>query len=146
MARVIVSNEGQRVVVAVAAGPQGPQGPAGTGSAYDIEAQAAGPLQGSRVVALDANDRLIHPDLLNATDGQRVLGIAVNAASAAGQPVTVRRRGPVSEAAWAWDEGPVFVGIAGQLPQTPVDPGWLCRIGMAINATTVEVDPQPTIL
>jgi len=145
--RTIVSRQPvQRAAVAIAAGPRGPEGPAGTGSAFDVQGVAAEPVQGSRVVALDASDRLVHPDLGSAVDALRVLGIALTSASAAGQAVTVRRRGPVSEAAWAWNEGPVFVGLNGQLTQTPVDPGWLCQIGMAINATTVEVDPQPTIL
>lgn len=115
-------------------------------SALDVPGVSAGPLQGLRAVSLDASDQLINPDRAVVADGLRVLGLALTAASAQGQAVTVRRRGTVTEAGWAWSEGPVYVGDGGALTQAVPATGWLCQIGVAISATTIDIDPQPIIL
>ena len=145
-ANSVTNRPSKKVLVSMAAVLGGAGQGSGGAAAYDFPGTSAGALQGLRVVALSASDQLIHPDRSVAADGLRILGLALTAASAPGQAVTVRRRGAVTEAAWAWDEGPVYVGDGGELTQTVPPSGWLCQIGVAINATTVDIDPQPIIL
>lgn len=121
------------------------QGPPGL-TTYDLPFLAAGPIQGGRAVTLDAFDQVAAPDLDLAVDGLRLLGVALNSASAQGEQVSIRRRGTVVDSGWAWDEGPVYVGVGGALTQTLPASGWVCLIGTAVNPTTVEISPQPIIL
>ena len=117
-----------------------------TSGDYDLERTAAGPLSSRRAVTVAGDGRVAYPDRTVDADAARFLGILVTSASAADDPVTVRRRGTITEAGWAWTPGPVWVGDTGLLTQTPSSTGWLLQVGTAVNATTIDIEPEPPIL
>lgn len=133
------------VEVLVPAAPQiveviipGPQGPA---SDTTITLPAGAALSGHRVIAWESGEaRHADPTLL--TDGQRVIGISLNAALI-GDPVMVRQFGLVVDASLALTPGlPVFLGAGGTLTQTPpASPGaaYQLRIGSALATDTLLV-------
>lgn len=69
------------------------------------------------------------------------VGVALNSATV-GNPVTVRARGVLVEPSWSWTRGPLYLGSAGQLTQTPPNTGPVVRMGVALNPTTVLVEPE----
>lgn len=125
-------------------GPAGPPGPPGVAN-LEVIHPAGGPLSSSRAAALDLLDRAVYPDRLDPATAPRVIGVLATSASAVNDPVTVRRRGTISELAWAWDVGPVWIGDTGLLTQIAPESGWLLQIGVALDSTTVDIDPQPPI-
>lgn len=117
-----------------------------TAGDYDLERTAAGPLSSRRAVTVAGDGRVAYPDRAVTADATRFLGILVTSASAADDPVTVRRRGAITEAGWSWTPGPVWVGDTGLLTQTVPSTGWVLQVGTAINATTIDIEPEPPIL
>jgi hypothetical protein len=117
-----------------------------TAGDYDLERTAAGPLSSRRAVTVTGDGRVAYPDRAVAADATRFLGILVTSASAADDPVTVRRRGAITEAGWSWTPGPVWVGDTGLLTQTVPSTGWVLQVGTAVNATTIDIEPEPPIL
>lgn len=115
----------------------------GTGN-YDLIYPAAGTVNGLRAVVQDPVGEVRHPVLADAGDAPLLLGIATNSALVT-DDVVVRRRGVIVEAGWSWTPGPVYVEDGGVLTQTAPSSGWILQVAVAINATTVEVDPQPPI-
>jgi hypothetical protein len=112
----------------------------------DLVRQSAAALSSSRAVSVALDGRVAYPDRTLTDDAMRFIGILMTSASAADESVTVRRQGRVSELAWSWTPGPVWVGDSGVLTQTPPASGWLLRVGTAINATTIDIEPEPPIL
>lgn len=117
-----------------------------TAGDYDLERTAAGPLSSRRAVTVAGDGRVAYPDRAVTADASRFLGILVTSASAADDPVTVRRRGAITEAGWSWTPGPVWVGDTGLLTQAVPSTGWVLQVGTAINATTIDIEPEPPIL
>jgi len=69
------------------------------------------------------------------------------AAVALGATGTFTTGGIVVEPSWAWTPGlPVFLGAAGVLTQAvPVAPAFLMELAVAVDATSVFLDPKPPI-
>lgn len=71
-----------------------------------------------------------------------VVGIA-SAAASAGATVSVATYGEtVTNYAWSWDVGAVYLSVAGSLTQTPPASGQQVQVGYAVDATTVFVGPD----
>lgn len=133
-------------VHAVTVGEQGPAGrpgepgPAG-GSAF--QRTAGETLSALRVVyelagqvfALDAGDAE-HIDLL--------LGVTLTAAEHAA-PINVQRSGAMSDAAWSWQPGRIWLGADGSLTQIPPVDGFAVLIGAAVSATRITLNIQDAI-
>ena len=113
---------------------------------YDVQYVAAGPISSGRAVSVDANQRVGYPDRSLVDDALRVAGVLVTSASALGDAAVVRRRGVMVEAGWAWSPGPVYVGDSGLLTQSVPASGWLLQIGLAVNATTLDINPEEPIV
>ena len=66
-------------------------------------------------------------------------------ATVTGDPINVVRAGLISEGGWTWTpNAPIFITTDGVLTQTlPTD--WVRRIGWAISATQINLDPFPVI-
>lgn len=112
----------------------------------DIQRPAAAALSSLRAVSIGTDGKVAYPDRTVADDALRFLGVLLTSASAADEQVTIRRQGRITEGAWSWTPGPVWVGDSGQLTQTPPPTGWILQVGMAINETTIDIDPEPVIL
>ncbi len=122
----------------------GSQGPAGPISGI-LNKPALAPLGGHTVVksGLGGVDKASSDSV---GDAGSVIGISLNAAIAAGQAVQVATDGEIFEATWAWAAGPVFLGLAGALTQTPPATGILQQIGVASSPTSILIDIQdPTL-
>lgn len=112
----------------------------------DIQRPASGPLSSSRAVTVGTDGRVAYPDRSVTDDALRFLGVLLTSASAVDQQVVIRRQGRITESAWAWEPGPVWVGDSGQLTQSPPATGWILQVGTAISATSIDIDPEPVIL
>ncbi|WP_375592296.1 hypothetical protein [Chitiniphilus eburneus] len=116
-------------------GPIGPIGPAG-GSAFTrcrgetLSALRVVYEQAGEVFALDYRD--------GAHLGQ-LLGLTLTAGDA-GSEVDVQRSGAIDDAGWWWTPGPVWLGAAGTLTQTPPADGFDVRVGAAVSATRLILD------
>lgn len=106
-----------------------------------------GPIGGSKVlvhapggtVALASADDPAHRGL--------IAGISVNAVSGAGQAVEFKRQGAFTDAGWSWTpQAPVYAGLNGALTQVH-SPAWewVCVVGIATSATSIDVNFQPAI-
>ena len=143
----IVVEAPPRAEVALAAvqGPPGPPGPPGSAGAQLVTLTALADLSGHRAVVSDGAGGARVPDRSDPLDADAVIGLTVHAALA-GQPVTVQVSGEVTETSWNWVPGPIWVGDAGLLTQTPPSNGWTQIFAVAIAPTTIVLTPRQAIL
>ena len=133
------------VVVRGVPGPRGPQGVPGPAGGATTVTVGATPLSGHSAVAVDAGGMLIKADCTNPAHQGAVLGLLANAYSPGDQAV-VQTDLTLEHAGWTWAPGPVFVGTAGQLTQTPpVGAVFSQVVAHALSPTLVLVDVQPPI-
>lgn len=118
----------------LACGPQGPAGSVGyTGVAGED-------LSGQRVVT--ARDGLLYyADQASDVD---IAGITTGAALA-GESVTLVPMGKVTEPSWAWTKGAVYLGTNGHLTQEAPMTGYLVRLGWAMDAHTILLQPEQAL-
>lgn len=143
---VVVVEPRQAPVVVVAAGRQGPSGrpgepgPAG-GSAFQRTAGEA--LSALRAVyELDGQVRYL--DYRDEDNIDLLLGLTLTAANL-GEQTNIQRSGPIDDSGWSWTPGPVWLGAAGALTQTPPADGFDVLIGAAVSATRITLNLQQPI-
>lgn len=133
------------VVMRGVPGPRGPQGVPGPAGGTTTVTVGATPLSGHSAVAADAAGLLIKADCTNPAHRGAVLGLLADAYSPGDQAV-VQTAFTLEHAGWTWAPGPVFVGTAGQLTQTPpVGAVFSQVVAHALSPTLVLVDVQPPI-
>lgn len=130
-----------RVVEVVIPGPVGPQGPAGASTMSRI---AGAPVSALRAVALLDDGTVVHADQASTSLVASVVGISTTAA-VAGDPVSIVFSGVITGPG-SLIEGPVFVGAAGALTQTPPASGALRQIGFARGGGAIAVSIHPMIV
>ncbi|QEY62556.1 hypothetical protein FXN65_10890 [Metapseudomonas lalkuanensis] len=140
-----ITQEQTEVVVIAAAeqgppGPQGIPGPAGGSSLQRLAGEVVSALRvlyevDGEVFALDYRDAE-HIDLL--------LGVSLTAADA-GQPLNIQRTGVIEDVGWSWQPGRIWLGIDGQLTQTPPVDGFDVLLGAAVSATRITLNLQDPI-
>lgn len=137
-----------KTVAVVVAGTQGPIGPRGLpgpagGSAF---VRIAGePISALRAV-YELPSGAVHP--LSADDAEHIdllAGITATSA-AAGQEITVQRSGPLDATGLNLQPGRVWLGMNGQLTQTPPDTGNDTLLGYATAEQRLYIDISETIL
>jgi hypothetical protein len=108
----------------------------GGGLDYTLTANASVALSGHRAVKALTDGTLAYVD--NATSGDIGLcvGITITAASS-GASINYQANGPIIYGGWSWVEGPIFVGLNGQLTQTPPTSGFIQRVATALSATSL---------
>lgn len=143
----VQSSDNVRVTVAVAVdtgvevlfkgppGRQGDAGPSGAGGG-DVAGVAAVALGGQRAVYL-ANDGMRYASADNLAM-INVLGVTVGAV-AQGASVSIRTGGSLTDPAFSFVPGPVYLGLNGLLTQTLPTANSLVVVGDALNATTLLV-------
>lgn len=89
----------------------------------------------NRVFYLDASDD-DHIDLL--------LGISVTSAPAE-ELLNVQRSGVIDDSSWTWLLGPIWLGSAGTLTQSPPAAGYDVLIGSAVSPTRIILNLQDPI-
>lgn len=116
-------------------GIQGIQGP--SGATIEQVRLSSGALSALRVVR-DTGDGS-HVGLASPTSAIGVIGVLLTAAGAAEQPVTVIEFGEMTDGSWSWAQGPLWVGVAGVLTQTPPLAGTLLQVAEALSPTRILV-------
>lgn len=133
----------------VIVGTQGPPGlPGLPGASADGETVfAAAALSGQRIVVLNSVGKAIYASADTPAHIGRVIGLTKNAVSADEQ-VSIKTQGIIEHNGWNWVIGqPIYLGINGNLTQTPPLPGvgFLQILGTAITATSMMVRLQTPI-
>lgn len=144
--RLVVPQETRGQIVRM--GFMGPQGiPGSGGSASQFYVNALTNLTWPAVVAI-VNNVAHYADPTNPADMQAQLAITLQGVSA-GSPVLVTLGGQqLTESAWNWTPGRIFLGLSnGQLTQN-LDPsiGAVVEVARAITPTTIELGIQTAIL
>lgn len=100
-------------------------------AAVNISALRAITTDGSGQAVYASNDTL---------DNAQVIGITTVAATA-GNNVTIKTSGVITDASWNWTKGAVYLGTNGQLTQTaPTGGAIIVHVGKALTATKLQVD------
>lgn len=120
----------------------GPPGPPGASIAFEVT--TSGVVSAYSCVAM-IGGRALTADASISVHAGRVLGIAGNSAQAGGV-VVVQAEGPITNAAWNWSDGPIFLGTSGALTQTPPTSGFLQEMGVSTNPTTVLIRLQSPLV
>jgi len=145
---VLVVERKQVFAVVTAAGGQGP--PGGRGQPGPAGGSAVERIAGEQLSALRVTYEwagvVRYLDLQDAAHIDQVAGITLNAVEQ-GEPINLQLSGPLDDAAWTWQPGPVWLGPAGTLTQTPPDDGYLLFIGNAVSPTRLIINiDQPIAL
>lgn len=119
----------------------GPQGPPGDTDAAMLIGTAATAINALKVVKFEADLLYIASATLQ-TDANKVVGIAVTAASNPGDTISVRTDGEMSDGSWNWASGAVYLGANGVLTQTAPLTGFVLEIGRVRAPTKIIIDIQ----
>ena len=69
-----------------------------------------------------------------------VIGVSTTSGTA-GQNITIKTSGQLTDASWNWTKGSVYLGANGVLTQTPASGGdIIVHVARAITATTIIID------
>lgn len=140
---VQVSPAINEVQVQGAAGIRGPKGD--KGEAVSTQSYEAGAnLSGHRAVRISAG-LAYYCDAANPAHLGKCIGITTGAV-VAGEVATVQTIGPMTESSWTWAEGAVFVGTNGSLTQSLAGLAFIQQVGVALSATSIDINPQLSIL
>jgi hypothetical protein len=63
-------------------------------------------------------------------------------AAALGATVTIQTDGAMTDLAWLWISGPIFLGSNGLLTQTPPVSGFVVQTGVPLGPTQMRIDPR----
>lgn len=119
------------------AGIQGPPGPAGGTTAATIAGEALG---GHRAIYISAGEARY---ATAADDSAAVVAGITTGAAGVGDAVEYQLSGELTEPSWNWTpELPVFLGLNGQLTQTPPTAGAIVELGIALTPQTIIVRVQ----
>lgn len=123
----------REVVSAGSQGPAGAQGPIGPAGGSAFERTSADAISALRVVWED-EDGVVRPlDYLDTEHIDLLAGITITSALGAGLPVTVQRSGVIDASGLGLVPGRVWLGVDGQLTQTPPADGFDVFVGSAVS-------------
>lgn len=139
---VVGSDSSPQLIMAGFKGDRGAQGAAG-GATFVVV--AGSDLTYPIIVAIV--DGIAHAaDPTSTTDMTSQLAVTTQAASH-GAPITVGTQCEITEGAWSWSPGRIYLASGGgSLTQTPPATGALLEVGRAVSSTTILFGIQPAIL
>jgi hypothetical protein len=117
---------------------QGPAGPPGPAAVHTVPGIAVGALSGERMVKAVAGG-FAYASADQIGDLGHVTGLTTGAA-ADGASVDVQVSGEIDAGYWTWTPGPVFLGLNGQLTQSPGSAAFIQQVGMALSATRLLIE------
>lgn len=100
---------------------------------------------GHRLVVPDDDGSVVYASHQDVSQPGRPVWLTVSAA-VQGAQVNLVAEGPVTESSWAWDEGPIFLGDAGMMTQSPPMTGMVMVVAWALAPTKCVFDPNPPIV
>lgn len=127
-------------------GPTGATGAQGPSGSTDLEIVAGSALGGGRVVVIELDGTAEYASQLDPDHRWLSVGVTVGAV-AGGATAQVRVAGLLEDGTWTWTpRAPLFLGTNGLLTHVePAAPAFSRIVAVAVNATTIHVDPQPPI-
>jgi hypothetical protein len=118
-------------------GQTGERGLPGSGTYESGIYRAAETISALRVVRVDDVGELV---LCRPPEPEATAPIGITeTVVAAGADTTVRVAGPMHDASWSWQPGPVLLGIDGHLTQSAADLPFLVVVGQAVSPTSLVV-------
>ena len=81
----------------------------------------------------------------NTSINDRMLGVVMEAGNI-GYLGKVQVSGEMEDASWNWGNGAIYLGINGNLTQTPPIIGFNCQVGVAISPTKMIVGIKNSVL
>lgn len=135
---ILITEVSEPLKIAVGIGYNGNQISTGT---LDVQIIALEPVGAYRAVGYDG--LYTQPD----SDSLSLYAGVTRMATVAGDPINVVRSGFLFESTWNWTpNAPIFITTNGVLTQTqPTAGNPVRRIGWAISATELNLDPYPII-
>lgn len=140
-----------RSTISVGQGPAGPPGPpgsggGGSGSAISQSVLAAEAI-GGHLAVFAGPSGVSRASSSVVSQALKILGITSGAVSSGGY-ADVISAGLITEPSWNWTPGSaLFLGLNGALTQTAPTAGFILQMGVAISATSINLDiKQPIIL
>lgn len=125
---------GEQVVLVI--GPKGDPG-----DSINLLSRTAGEaLSGHRAVKIAGDGKAYYVSPGDA-DVDAIAGITVGAASAEAD-ASIMANGEMTEGSWSWTPGPVWLATNGVPTQTAPTSGAVVRLGTALGATTMFVEPR----
>ena len=101
-------------------------------------------LSGHKVISAASDGKALYADV-NTVTTTAIIGISLNAALH-NDTVNVQNSGTLQHSGWSFTpQEPVFVGLNGQLTQTPLNAAYSAEIGVAISPDTILINIQPII-
>lgn len=139
---VVGNDSSPQLVIAGFKGDRGAQGAAG-GATFVVVAGA----DLTYPIIVSIVDGVAHAaDPTSATDMTSQLAVTTQAA-ATGTPITVATQFELTEGAWNWLPGRIYLAAAGGgLTQTPPVAGALLEVGRAVSSNTIQFGIQTAIL
>ncbi|MBF5006836.1 hypothetical protein [Diaphorobacter caeni] len=124
-------------------GPPGPRGLPGIAGAAFVTRTAGAVISANTVVY--ERDDLIFPLSYNDSNNVfAILGLAVSA-GLPGAEISVQRGASVTDSAWSWVFGRVYLGQGGALTQVPPHDGYQVLIGFAASPDSINLSIQDPI-
>ena len=121
----------------------GPRGPAGVDGEFTLIAGES--VDVGEVVKSVGGQLFLASNNETLADAANVVGV-VTTAAAIGFSADVTSSGEVSNPSWTLSDGLVYLGLNGQVTQTPPATGVFLKVGTAIDSTTLLVDIETPIL
>lgn len=116
-------------------GVQGEPGPAGGSAVQRIAGEALSALR----LVYELNGQVFYLDPADAEHIDLASGITLSA-PVLGDPVNIQISGPLEDPVWTFTPGPVWLGQAGTLTQSPPESGFLLYVGKAVSATQLIIN------
>lgn len=133
----------ERPVINFSLACAGPPGPAGVGGVFTLIAGET--VDVGEVVKSVGGQLFLASSNETLTDAVNIVGVVSTGASI-GLGADVTSSGKVTNPAWSLSDGLVYLGLAGQITQTPPTTGVFLKIGTALDSTTISVDIETPIL
>lgn len=92
-----------------------------------------------RAVLVRSDGKAYYADKGTASERDNVIGI-VKAAASINDLVEIYTAGTVTNPAWNWTPGPVYVNTSGTLTQTEPTTGYVVKVGVATASTKLLID------
>ncbi|KAB7788066.1 hypothetical protein [Methylorubrum populi] len=103
-------------------------------------------LGGHRVVRISGAGRAAYASCADAEHAEFVIGMT-RTAIASGARGLVSTQGVVEEPSWAWELGPLFLGLSGLLTPNPPTSGFVLRVATVVTPTRIMlVHDEPYLL
>jgi len=113
-------------------------------STLKFDAVAGEAIGGQRAVIIKDGEAL-YADKDTVADAPLYVGISTHAASSS-DPLQIQFSGTITDEAWVWSNGPIYLGNNGNLTQTKPTTGVVLNLAVVVSPTTILLNKIANIL